>query len=119
MKDNGEPMKMRHVVRLTLLMIVAGGLGLAAQRGGQQAAPQRGGGPALAPLPPAPPMTVRAVTDQDLLSGLKDPTRWLTFSGDYSGQRHSPLTQLTAQSVAGLRPQWMFQTDVPGFPARG
>ena len=32
---------------------------------------------------------------QDLLDGLKDPTRWLTFGGDYSGQRHSPLTQIT------------------------
>ena len=24
-----------------------------------------------------------------------DPTRWLHYSGDYSGQRHSPLTQVT------------------------
>jgi alcohol dehydrogenase (cytochrome c) len=44
---------------------------------------------------------------------------WTTFSGDNTGQRHSPLTQLTPKNVAGLVPQWMFQTDVPGFPGRG
>ena len=32
------------------------------------------------------------VTYRDILGGLKDPSRWITFSGDYSGQRHSPLT---------------------------
>jgi alcohol dehydrogenase (cytochrome c) len=42
------------------------------------------------------------VTSQDLLDGLKDPTRWLTYSGDYNGQRHSPLTQLTPENVNQL-----------------
>jgi alcohol dehydrogenase (cytochrome c) len=59
------------------------------------------------------------ITQQDLLGGLKNPTRWLTFSGDYNGQRHSPLRQLTPQNVAGLVPQWIFQTDLPGTPGRG
>ena len=35
------------------------------------------------------------VTYQDILNGLKDPTKWLTYSGTYDGQRHSPLTQIT------------------------
>jgi alcohol dehydrogenase (cytochrome c) len=46
-------------------------------------------------------------------------SNWTTFSGDNTGQRHSRLTQLTPKNVAGLVPQWMFQTDVPGFPGRG
>ena len=54
------------------------------------------------------------VTSQDLLAGLKDPTRWLTFSGDYTGQRHSPLTQITPDNVKNLTTQWTFQTDNPG-----
>src|SRR6266478_1587368 len=112
MKDY-EIMKVRHVIRLTLLMIATGGLGLAAQ----QAAPARNE-PAVS-LPPAPAMAIKPVTDQDLLGGLKDQTRWLTFSGDYNGQRYSPLTQLTPQNVGGLAPAWIFQTDVPGFPGRG
>src|ERR1700730_3584092 len=44
------------------------------------------------------------ITEQDLLGGLKNPSRWLTFSGDYTGQRHSPLKQLTPQKFAGLLP---------------
>src|SRR5438552_4167234 len=59
------------------------------------------------------------ITGQDLLQGLKNPSRWLTFSGDYSGQRHSPLRHLSPPNVAGLVPQWVFQTDVPGLPGRG
>ena len=61
----------------------------------------------------------RPVTDRDLRVGLTDSSRWLTFSGDYTGQRHSPLKQMTPQNVARLALQWMFQTDVPGFPGRG
>src|SRR6266571_5106277 len=52
------------------------------------------------------------VTDQDLVAGLKNPARWLTFSGNYNGQRHSPLTQVTPQNVTGLAPRWIFQTEV-------
>ena len=46
-------------------------------------------------------------------------TAWTTFSGDYTGQRHSALTQITPANVSTLSPQWLFQTDVPGFPGRG
>jgi alcohol dehydrogenase (cytochrome c) len=54
------------------------------------------------------------VTSADLLAGLKDPTRWLTYSGDYSGHRHSPLTQITPANVGRLTAQWTFQTGVLG-----
>src|SRR6202161_2887674 len=74
------------------------------------------GGPALAAQQESAPVQI---TEQDLLDGLKNPARWLTFSGDYTGQRHSPLKQLTPQNVAGLVPQWIFQTDIPGLPGRG
>src|SRR5438034_6494904 len=55
-----------------------------------------------------------AITAQDLLKGLEDPTRWLTFSGDYSSRRHSPLTQITPENVSRLTPQWAFQTETLG-----
>ena len=54
------------------------------------------------------------VTAQDLRDGFKDPTRWLTYSGDYSGQRHSPLTQITPENVSQLTAQWTFQTGTLG-----
>ena len=73
-----------------LLMIVIGSVTLAAQTAGPQ------------------------VTSQDLLDGLKDPTRWLTYGGDYSGTRNSPLTQITPENVNQLSPQWTFQTGTLG-----
>ena len=54
------------------------------------------------------------VVTQDLVDGLKDPTKWLSYSGDYSGKRHSPLDQLTPDNVDGLRAEWTFQTGVLG-----
>jgi alcohol dehydrogenase (cytochrome c) len=54
------------------------------------------------------------VTSQHLLEGLKDPGRWLTYSGDYSGHRHSPLTQITPANVHQLTAQWTFQTGTTG-----
>jgi len=63
-------------------------------------AAQQGGGP--------------KVTPQDLLDGLRDPSRWLTYSGDYFGHRHSPLTQISPENVHLLTAQWTFQTGTLG-----
>jgi alcohol dehydrogenase (cytochrome c) len=69
-------------------------------------------------LADSPPLTAQAggVTYEDILAGLSDPTRWITYSGDYTGQRHSPLTQITPENVHRLAPVWTFQT---GFDTRG
>jgi alcohol dehydrogenase (cytochrome c) len=56
----------------------------------------------------------QGITNQDLLGGLANPTRWLTYSGDYSGRRHSPLTQITPANAMQLSAQWTFQTGVAG-----
>src|SRR5437763_8832169 len=55
------------------------------------------------------------VTAQEILGGLTpDGSRWLTFGGNYSNQRHSPLTQITPANVNRLVPQWTFQTGTLG-----
>jgi alcohol dehydrogenase (cytochrome c) len=59
-----------------------------------------------APAPSSP-----GVTSQDHLDGLKDPSRWLMYSGDYSGARHSPLKQITPDNVGKLAAQWTFQVE--------
>ena len=56
--------------------------------------------------PPLPP-----VTSQDHLDGLKHPSRWLTYSGDYTGRRHSPLKQITPANASRLAAQWTFQAE--------
>ena len=52
------------------------------------------------------------ITNKDLLDGLANPSRWLTHSGDYSGARFSPLTQITPANAGQLSAQWTFQTNV-------
>ena len=51
-------------------------------------------------LPPLPPPVLPQVMTQDLLDGLKHPSRWLTYYGDYTGRRHSPLTQITVERTS-------------------
>jgi alcohol dehydrogenase (cytochrome c) len=82
---------MDRTLQLTAVIVAAGTWSVAAQQIG---APQ--------------------VTPQDLRDGLKDASRWLTYSGDYTNQRHSPLTQITPDNVHRLTPQWAFQTDTLG-----
>ena len=49
------------------------------------------------------------VTQQRLLNADKEPQNWLTYGGNYSGQRYSPLTQISAANVNNLHMQWAFQ----------
>jgi alcohol dehydrogenase (cytochrome c) len=92
--------QMNHVLPLTALMATIGCLSVVAQQGTSQS------------------VTSPPVTSQMLLDGLKDPTKWLMFGGDYTSRRNSPLTQLTPQNVNQLTPQWLFQTPAP-VPGRG
>jgi alcohol dehydrogenase (cytochrome c) len=52
------------------------------------------------------------ISTKDLADGLANPSRWLTHSGDYTGARFSPLTQITPANVGQLTAQWTFQTNV-------
>jgi alcohol dehydrogenase (cytochrome c) len=39
---------------------------------------------------------------------------WLTYHGDYSGRRHSPLTQITPDNLDRLAEVWRWDTGQPG-----
>jgi alcohol dehydrogenase (cytochrome c) len=54
----------------------------------------------------------QGITNKDLLDGLANPSRWLTYSGDYTGRRFSPLTQITPANAGRLAAQWTFQNGV-------
>ena len=43
---------------------------------------------------------------------------WPLYHGDYSGRRHSALTQINAQNVRKLSLAWAFQTNAPGPPIK-
>ncbi len=91
-------------------IVAAGVTALCAALGGMALLAQEGPPPA-ATAPAAPPPHLPLVTAQDLLDGLKHPGRWLTYSGDYTGRRHSPLKQITPDNVARLAAQWTFQAE--------
>ena len=45
-----------------------------------------------------------------ILNSAKEPQNWLTYSGNYSGQRYSALNQITAANVPRLQVDWVLQT---------
>jgi alcohol dehydrogenase (cytochrome c) len=95
---------MRSIVAVAAIVLCAalGGVVLPALQEGP---------PPAATAPAAPPPLLPLVTAQDIADGLKHPGRWLTYSGDYTGRRHSPLKQITPENVARLAAQWTFQAE--------
>ena len=47
---------------------------------------------------------------EDILEGPGD--NWLTYAGDYSAQRHSPLTQINTENAGSLVSKWAYHIDV-------
>ena len=54
------------------------------------------------------------VSYERILNAGKEPGNWLTYSGNYAGQRYSPLAELTPANVAELKPAWVFQSREAG-----
>ena len=49
------------------------------------------------------------ITSERLLNTEAEPGNWLLYHGDYNGQRHSDLTQITPENVGELELQWIWQ----------
>src|SRR5260370_7031169 len=54
------------------------------------------------------------VTFERLLNSNKEPQNWLTYSGDYSGRRFSPLDQITVTNAPTLTANGVYQTGATG-----
>src|SRR5438093_6649058 len=54
------------------------------------------------------------VTPQRLAAAANEPQNWLTYSGNYSSTRYSPLTQITPANAKNLKLQWVYQAPVAG-----
>jgi alcohol dehydrogenase (cytochrome c) len=88
-----------------VLLVVVMGVAYVVAQGPDSGPPA----PPPRPAPVSPPLS--AITSQDHLDGLKNSSRWLMYSGDYTGRRHSPLMQITPANVGRLAAQWAFQAD--------
>ena len=51
------------------------------------------------------------VSPTRLARAADEPNNWLTYSGNYFGQRHSPLKQVDAANVNNLEIKWIFQAN--------
>jgi alcohol dehydrogenase (cytochrome c) len=49
------------------------------------------------------------VSFERILRAIQEPQNWLTYSGNYNGQRYSPLTQINRDNVRNLELQWVLQ----------
>lgn len=56
------------------------------------------------PAPQASPVTAERLRNAE-----DEPQNWLMYSGQYSSQRHSRLTQIDERNVGGLRVKWIHQ----------
>jgi alcohol dehydrogenase (cytochrome c) len=54
------------------------------------------------------------VTSQRLVAARNEAQNWLTYSGNYSSTRYSPLDQITPANVRNLKLQWVYQAPVAG-----
>ena len=51
------------------------------------------------------------VSSSRLLNAAAEPQNWLTYSGTYFSQRHSPLKQIEPANVKNLEMKWVFQAQ--------
>jgi len=54
------------------------------------------------------------VTFERLVNSGKEPQNWLTYSGDYSGRRYSPLNQINITNARSVAAKWVYQTGATG-----
>ncbi len=54
-------------------------------------------------------------TERKVTWGAPRPDDWLTYNGNDSGNRYSPLKQITAANVAALKLKWIFPIDFVGL----
>ena len=53
---------------------------------------------------------VTNVPFERILGASKEPQNWLTYSGDYTGRRHSALKQITPANAQKLALKWVYQS---------
>jgi alcohol dehydrogenase (cytochrome c) len=103
-ETKGVPMIKRTILVLSaVLLTVTLAIAIAAQG-------QRGGGGGGGGGQPAPNIAPPNVTADRLLKATAEPQNWLMYSGSYSSQRHSPLTQITTANAKDLTLKWVFQS---------
>lgn len=53
-----------------------------------------------------------AFANSEVIKLSQDPQNWVTWGGDYSGIRYSPLNQINKDNAKNLQPIWTFSTGM-------
>ena len=99
-----------EVPRAVALVAVCASLSLTACQGGDKGGPRdsagrpRGGGGDGAS---------NAQADSAMRVAMADSGNWASYGRDYTNQRFSPLTQISASNVSGLKLAWSYKTGIP------
>src|SRR6204780_5119797 len=64
----------------------------------------------FAPTPVNKEAAIAPVPFERILGAGQEPQNWLTYSGGFSSQRHSELTQITPENAKDLTLKWVFQS---------
>ena len=80
------------------------------------AAQQRSGDPATETITPRP--IVQTCDTRSLVNSDAEPENWLTYSGNYFGQRYTRLDQIDTGNAGQLEMQWAFQLRALAEPRR-
>jgi glucose dehydrogenase len=54
-----------------------------------------------------------AQADSAMRAAMADSANWPSYGRDYTNQRYSPLTEITAANVQGLSLAWKYKTGIP------
>jgi alcohol dehydrogenase (cytochrome c) len=54
------------------------------------------------------------VTAERLANAAREPANWLSYSGEFSGQRYSALDQITPANIKALKLKWVYQAAQQG-----
>ena len=55
------------------------------------------------------------VASERIANAEREPSNWLTYSGNYQSHRFSPLTQIARANVGQLKPAWVYQMRRTGI----
>jgi alcohol dehydrogenase (cytochrome c) len=57
-------------------------------------------------------LSAAQVPYQRLINAASEPGNWLTYSGGYQAHSYSPLDQISASNISGLKVAWIYQIGV-------
>ena len=109
----GDAMRIMDVRGTVVLVGIAASLTLAACGGGDKGGGSDTAGGAARAGGGGDNRARNAQADSAMRIAMADSSNWASYGRDYTNQRYSPLTQITAANVGQLKQAWSYKTGMP------